>query len=544
MKYKRKEHGGMKKQVKILIKIFLFVILYTGFLCYNESQKEYINGNVLNLPLFNQALAGDKKEMESPWKTQYINSMFMYRSLFLPNSTLDNVSTDLAKSYDISDDGIIYTIVLNEDDYWSDGMPVVPEDVLFTIKAVLKMFDINQMYEDILQYIVGATAYRNGETDEITGVTIEGNVITIELIKPYNTFLPILSQIVIAPEHILRDEYLGTLYEHEFWNNPVVCGMYRVDELVLSETESYFKLVHNEYYKKERSDIEEVRLHIGGSQKILDYAATNNTRTMTTYNNSSYYKGYNVEMFLYRFFVFNIQGDDGNYNEAVDDIRIRQAIIASLDREALLSYVYMNVGEVSNSGITTSNSAHNGFVHEYDVERAKDLLTESGYDLERTFVIAYTNNDPQNITLLTRVSGYLEEIGLKVELSYLSTEEEIYVDREYDMLLSDFMAFNETAWYDQYHETSLAYHKLYYIDDSFEGLFRGLREAEIDEKRVLYLEHLQKLEQEKLYILPMFLLNQVVYIQEQRVSIPDNIEFGNPWFRYDIKLADWAIRKE
>lgn len=540
------------KQKRFFIAITTIVFLMTSIFLYIyiEKQKEYINGNILNLPFFNLEVV-EGISFQSPWKNQKINAMFMYRSLFIPDHTLQNVKPDLAKNYDISDDGKIYTIVLDENNYWSDGVLITPDDISFTIKAVLKdtaeYHTISEyMYSTVLQYIEGATDYKKGDTDEISGISIDGNIITLKLTTRYNTFLPILSQIVILPNHILKDEDLENLQNNEYWKNPIVSGMYKVSGLVVDEQsdECYFSLVHNEFYTGKRSDIEEVRLHFNYNMKNLDYYITSNMADIINYSSSSDYQRYNIEMLLYTFFVFNISGQDGNYNQPMDNINFRKAIMTAINREQILSHVYLGTGEIINSGVTNNNIYNNNFEHEYNLEKAKLLLAESGYDLERPFTIAYQESDQQTMHLLSNISNNLEKIGINVELLYTFTEEEMYVDREYDMLLQNFMAFNELAWYSEYDNENIFHTNLFSIDDKFDGLFTEVRESPTDEIRKLNLEKLQNLEQENLYILPMFSLNQVAYTYTTRLNVPDNIKFSNSSYRHDIQLEEWSIKKQ
>ena len=46
-------------------------------------------------------------------------------------------------------------------------------------------------------------AYAEGETEELTGVTVNDNVVTIKLSAPYGAFLNVLAQFAIYPEHLL-----------------------------------------------------------------------------------------------------------------------------------------------------------------------------------------------------------------------------------------------------------------------------------------------------------------------------------------------------
>lgn len=541
-----------QKRYVIAIVVGIMTLIYSLFFIYNQTQKQYIQGNILNLPFIKLENTNNPR-FYSPFKNQSIASMFVYRSLFSYDYTLENnIQPDLADSFKIYDDGLIYTIVLNENNYWSDGVLITAEDVLFTIKAVLKdsveySSDSEYMYSVVLNYIKGAEDYKDNLSDEIEGITINDNIITIELTHKYNTFLPVISQLVILPYHILKDEDLNTLSENDFWLNPVVSGMYMFSEEVNVKKpnieEHYFRLVPNEYYTGKKSSIEEVRLHLEHEDKKLDYYITSNVSEMINYGNSLDYAKYNLDMLLYTFFVFNISSDDGNYNQQMDNVKVRQAIISALDREKILSTVYLGVGEIINSGVVNHNPANNSFEHEYDPDKSIQLLEEANYDFSRPFVIAYQHEDYQTMHLLSSVLSYLEKVGLKVELLNTSTEKEMYFDKNYDMILQDYSAFNENAWYSKYDKANIYHINLFSLDNDFEGLFSQLRESKTPEERTNTLKLLQNLEQEKLYILPMYSLNKVTFINTTRVNLPDNIKLGNSSYRYDIKVEDWSINR-
>jgi len=47
-----------------------------------------------------------------------------------------SIETDLAETYEISEDGKTYTIILRKDVWWHDGVLLTADDVVFTIKTI------------------------------------------------------------------------------------------------------------------------------------------------------------------------------------------------------------------------------------------------------------------------------------------------------------------------------------------------------------------------------------------------------------------------
>lgn len=58
-----------------------------------------------------------------PWLNRTMPTNLMFRSLFIADSTLNETSPDLAESYEVSEDGLTYTITLKDGLKWSDGEP-------------------------------------------------------------------------------------------------------------------------------------------------------------------------------------------------------------------------------------------------------------------------------------------------------------------------------------------------------------------------------------------------------------------------------------
>ncbi|MFI3313111.1 MAG: hypothetical protein R3Y62_04420, partial [Eubacteriales bacterium] len=104
-----------KKQPKkgLIFVALALALVIAGFACWNSLfQKEYIDGNVLNLPYINAWNEDDL--LDSPWKNSQFFHSLMFRSLFLADSSLTSVQPDLAETYAIYNDGLTYEITLKE----------------------------------------------------------------------------------------------------------------------------------------------------------------------------------------------------------------------------------------------------------------------------------------------------------------------------------------------------------------------------------------------------------------------------------------------
>lgn len=501
--------------------------------------KTPINGNVLNLPYI--AEWNDENRIVSPWKNGQFHTGLMFRNLFLADSTFEHIEMDLAESYEVLEGGLVYEIKIKDGIVWSDQEPLTAEDVAFSIEAVTVAEDVNVIYWAAFSNIEGAGAYMQGEAEHISGIVVDGNTIHIQMSKAYPAMEQTLAQFVILPKHVLAEEDLPKLYLNTYWANPVVSGMYRMEEVIPYET---IKLVKNEYYVGKEPKIDEVVLHINYKHADLDYFSTNNTTEIINYRSMRGMEDYQIDILFYRYFVFNMRGSDGNENEAMQDQTLRKAILYAIDREGILQDIYFDSGEILDSGIPRDHSSYQSEPVNYDPDYAMELLKESHYDFSRPLRLGYYYTDAVSRYCMERVASDLEAVGFQVEIKHFSGLEELYELREYDMMLKGLSAFSVNEWYLEYASSNPNLSALFGGVTEFESLANDLNtqvdKEEIDET----LQKLQVLEQEHLYKLPLFTLGQMLFIREERVAIPDKVTFGNTWYKYDVDFEDWYIKLE
>lgn len=500
--------------------------------------KDYIDGNVLNLPYV--AEWNDEDRIVSPWKNVQFHTGLMFRNLFLADSTFENVEMDLAQSYKVSDDGLVYEIVMKDGIVWSDYEALTVDDVVFSIEAVLVAEDANVIYSAAFSNIEGASEYIDGEAEHISGLVVTDNMLTINMSIAYPAMEQTLAQFVILPEHILGEEDWPTLYLNTYWADPVVSGMYKVGETVSYET---VQLVKNEAYVGEEPNIDEVILYIDYKNADLDYYSTNNSTEIINYRSMRGMEEYNIDILFYRYFVFNICGDDGNQNEAMQDENVREAISCAIDKEGILSDIYFDSGEVIESGVPSSHESYMEVESSYDPEKAKQLLEESSYDMDRPLRLLYYYTDSVSRYFMERVAEDLEAVGFTVEINQSVDTTELYDLREYDIMLKGLSAFSVNEWYLEYSSSNANLSAIFGGITEFESLVNDLY-IQVDKDEINdTLQELQVLEQDTLYKIPLFTLGQVLFIRDERVSIPSTVTFGNTWYKYDVDFENWYIKK-
>lgn len=560
---------AQSRNTMIILLILVFSIVAYSYQTWTaKTNIDYIDGNVLKLVRSGSASVGN------PWKNASFVGQTAFRSVFLTDATFTDVEPELAESYTVSDDGLTYVIKMKDGLKWSDGETLDVDDFVFSLEAFSMCESVNTTVATAFNKISGTADYVAGEADSISGLSKEGNTLTITLDMPHNTFALVLTQFVLLPEHILKDEDPTQFTSGiEFFTNPVTSGMYTYDTI---NADGDLELVLNPYYEAEASEIERIILYGDHVNMHIDHYSTTNLTEMVSYRNMPGFVEYGVNVYFYRYFLFNMMADydlpemvplvdetgvpmldsddniimvesteaneypeDRDENVAMQDEKVRQAIAHAIDMESLLNDVYFGQGQLTYAGAIELSSQ----VYEYSPEKAKQLLAESGYDMDRSFTIGYYHSDGNTLVFLERVKEYLEEIGLTVRLNKTGGNAALYGLREYDMLLKALSAFNVDDWYSEYLSTNTNLNACFGTD-LFDGLVNQLS-ATGDDKEAYRstLGELVALEQELMYKIPLLSLNDSVYINSNRVSVPEDMEFGNTRYRSDLRLDEWYIKK-
>ena len=494
----------------------------------NETPAVSDGSKTLKLVLSTNDGSTTDDKVPTPWLNHNMATNLMWRGLLIADASLTKTSPDLAESVEISDDGLTYTITLKEGLKWSDGEDLTVDDVIWSINAVQETTVKNSIY--------------SAAFGKINSLTAEGNVITMVLDTPYASMNDILAQFYILPEHCLADADVTTLDTDDFWKNPVTSSYYKMGEL---NTGNYFTLVPNENYEGTAPKIESVTVSFvndfltaaqSGSAHYLYGNASDLYTAMSAMDN---FTTHNIDVLFYKYFIFNMEGVDGKTNEAMQDINVRKAIMAAVDR-ATLATLYPSAA-VLNSGVPNTHEAYNGFEYTYDVEAAKALLAESSYDLSRPLRICYYNNDQTSIDLINTVVYYLQEVGFTVEAT-LSNDgtTDLFTTREYDIGFKGKSSFSMEEWYSEYMSTDALFGNIFGGDTSFDEAIAELSAATTDEAKNAALTKLQALEQELVYKVPVFTVGNAVYLSNALV-IPEGVEFCNPLYACDVDYANWDI---
>lgn len=138
---------------------------------------------------FNRLTPASESGFGRPWIS------FMWMTFFLRDRE-HNLSPWLATGYDVSDDGLVYTIHIHPDAVWSDGSPVTAQEAIdywsYGLSAECTGCWIGNLSG--IQLIEGALAVADGSAETISGLTaVDEKTLEIRLTTPSPTFLNALA---------------------------------------------------------------------------------------------------------------------------------------------------------------------------------------------------------------------------------------------------------------------------------------------------------------------------------------------------------------
>ncbi|GIW09710.1 MAG: peptide-binding protein [Dehalococcoidia bacterium] len=183
----------------------------------------------------------------SPVSTTIYNTPFFYNGLTRPADDYQSLP-DLAESWEISSDSLVYTFKLRRNVKFHDGQPFTAEDVKFTWELISHPENTpGRQIAGFFSQIKGAREYTAGRAPEIEGIKIlDPYTIQVTLVEVYAPFLSISAGQPILPKHVWKDVPVRELGAHPASRRPVGTGPFILeswrtnDSMVLRANPEYY----------------------------------------------------------------------------------------------------------------------------------------------------------------------------------------------------------------------------------------------------------------------------------------------------------------
>jgi len=354
---------------------------------------------------------------------EHVHEPLIQSTLTVTNTDL-TIGYDLATDYNVTEDGLTWTVTIRDDVRFTDGEPLTAEDVAFTYNTVKEASSVNDF-----------TMLDSAEA-------ADGTTVVFHMTRPFSIWPYTMAIVGIVPEHAYDSASYGS--------NPIGSGRYilkqwdRGQQVILEANPDYY----GDAPKMKQVTIlfmEEDAAFLAAQAGQVDVAYTSATysdQKIDGYSLASYAsvdnRGFNLPA------VSESTDSEGRTvgNDFTSDVLVRRAINIGVDRQEMIDNVLNGYGSPAYSvcdGLPWYNEASQV---EYDPEGAAALLDEAGWVMGEDGIrekdgvkaelnLLYSTGDSVRQALTADFASQMEELGISCSL------EGVGWDTAYDRALSE-----------------------------------------------------------------------------------------------------------
>jgi peptide/nickel transport system substrate-binding protein len=345
---------------------------------------------------------------------------------------------ELAESWTVSPDGKTWTFKIRQGVKWQDGEPLTAKDVAFTF---------NYIVDNNLQTIA---IYTGG----ITGATaVDDTTVEITTEKPKSNMLAMV--VPIIPEHIwskVSGEEATTSYQ----NKPPIIGSGPFQTVEWSKGK-YIRLKANPDYWGGKPAIDELFFENYKSadtmtadlkQGAIDAAVELPQAQFPSVQQTAGVTGLKGTHWRFNELGFNCYDSPNSMgNPVLLDPKFRQALNWAIDRQKIVDVAFFGQADTGSTLIVPYSPYHwepaADQAYKYDPEETKTQLDLAGYQdvngdgfretkdgKPLSLRLLVTNDSPENQTAAKLITGWFEDVGLKVNLKIVDSG--VLLDAQYN----------------------------------------------------------------------------------------------------------------
>ena len=362
-----------------------------------------------------------------------------------------------ARSWDINEDGTVYTFYLQKNGKWSNGEPLTSKDFVWSWKRLLTP-SLGAQYSDMLYMVKGASDYHNGLTDDFNDVGIEvvdDYTFKVYLNNPTPYFLGLLSHYSTWPVH--KDTVLehGAIDDRNGqWTRPgnFVCnGPFNLKSWELNSRIIVEK--NPLYWDANVVKLNEIRYYpvsnVMTEDRMFRAGQLHNTYTIPSQKCPVYIEAKNADLKIDPYmgtYFYRLNTND----PVLQDPRVRKALAYSINRKQLVEKV-TKCGQLPAYSFTPPGSA--GYQPDtnipFDPELARQLLAEAGYgpgsEFPKLEILFNTNEDHRKIALAIQ---QMWQQNLGVDIVLVNQDWKVYLNRE---MIGDYQV-SRAGWIGDYED--------------------------------------------------------------------------------------------
>jgi oligopeptide transport system substrate-binding protein len=391
-------------------------------------------------------LLGSDPPTLDPHLTTDTTSAFYVVEIFSGLVSLDTslqLIPDIAESWQISPDGLVYTFTLRPDVKFHDGKPVTAKDFKWSIERAADPDTGSPVADTYLGDIVGVKEKLAKEAAEIRGLKVIDDYtlqFTIDAPKAY-----FLAKLTYPTAYVLDQENVEA--GGSTWTDtPNGTGTFKLKEYKIGER---IVLERNDSFYRDLAYLDSIVLNLAGGQSMAMYENDEIDITGVSLFDLERVLDPNDEMNKQLIVAppsFSVSYIGFNTNwPPFDDINFRQALNHAVDKDLIAKEVLSDLVEpaygVLPPGFPGFNPSLTGL--RFDPELAKRLLAESQYadDIPRIELTVPGTGGTIGLDLEVVLEMWRSTLGVEVEI--VQVEWATYLQ---DLQENKFQAFAGLGW--------------------------------------------------------------------------------------------------
>lgn len=380
---------------------------------------------------------GFNPQLATAGTTFNASSIPIYNRLIELQPGGSGVTPALAESWQISDDGLVYTFNLRKGVKWQTTKSFKPsrgfnaDDVVFSLERMWK--------KDHPYHTVSGGAYSyfedTGMPDILKAVEkVDENTVRITLNEPNAPFVAMLtldSFSVLSKEY--ADKMLAAGTPEKVDTDPVGTGPFILQSY---EKDSMIRYKANAEYWRGKANIDNLVFSITPDAAVrfakikkgeCHFMAYPNPADVAEMKKDANLKVIQQQGFNIGYWGFNVE------KKPFDDKRVRQAMNYAVNKEKIINDVYLGAGVAAKNPIPPTLWSYNNDVQDYayDPAKAKELLKAAGVAEGTTIDLWYMPvqrpYNPNAKAMAEIIQANLADVGIKANL--ISYEWKEYLKR-------------------------------------------------------------------------------------------------------------------
>jgi ABC-type transport system substrate-binding protein len=359
---------------------------------------------------------------------RYITQIFSGLTSFNEDSLL---TLELARSWDVSADGMVYTFTLRDDARFHDGRKVTSGDVKFSWERAVSLDSVSATARTYLGDIVGIEQFIDGSSTDISGVQVVDEAtlqVTIDAPKAY-----FLSKLTHSSTFVVDENQVTAVEANSvpWWSTPNGTGPFKLTKwepgrvMVLQANENFYRnppvipyIVYKLFggvprlmYENGEIDVASIYADELSIVKGVNYQFADELRQSSEF--SVHYVGFRSD------------------RAPFDDPLVRKAFLIALDRKTLVEDRIGDSGELAQGFLPPGHPSYNAKIPKipFDSEEAKRLLSQSSYGTDGLPNLIYSAQGATRPSAI--VSSLIEmwrtNLGANVEIQLADSDLYFYV---------------------------------------------------------------------------------------------------------------------